>query len=429
MTKPTAAASIQRSMISFPVLFFRRCRRIQILALAFLCLLPFAHGEDVTLTFTVPSARTAPGVTESVWLNALNASSADISWTFPPTIETRVVAAPGLPGLRLELRYGATNAITIPAGSFVRGEYFFTMPSNVAGQVVLEFPKLNANRIVLEVEPVTSIADTTNRVHDSFFRRYLTDAEPMTHEHAFGPAQFFKEHISGYEPLYFIGGSSSPNVKFQISFKYQLLNTYGGLAEACPPLKGFHIAYTQTSLWNLNGGDPAFYDTSYKPELLYLWERVIGGHATNWFRLDLQTGLQHESNGKGGVDEHSLNIGYIQPRLTFGRDDDFQLTLQPRAWVYLGQRYHNDDIADYRGYVDLRATVGWRRGLQLSALGRMGQDGDHRSIQLDLTYPTMRFFGSFSLYLDIQYYRGYGESLLGYNQETDAWRFGFSLFR
>lgn len=59
----------------------------------------------------------------------------------------------------------------------------------------------------------------------------------------------------------------------------------------------------------------------------------------------------------------------------------------------------------------------------------MGQAGDHRSIQLDLTYPTMRFFGSFSLYLDIQYYRGYGESLLGYNQKTDAWRFGFSLFR
>ena len=63
-----------------------------------------------------------------------------------------MVASHGLLGLRLELRYGATNALTIPAGSFVRGEYFFTVPSNVADQVVLEFPKLNANRIVLEVE-------------------------------------------------------------------------------------------------------------------------------------------------------------------------------------------------------------------------------------------------------------------------------------
>ena len=411
-------------------LFFGgRAKQFLALGVFFLLRLPFAHAEDVLLTFTVPSARTTPGVTESIWLNALNASTNAVAWTFPPTIETRVVATPGLPGLRLQLRFGANNAVAIPAGAFVRGEYFFTVPSNVAGQVVLEFPKLNANRIVLEVESSEPSADTTNRVPDSFFRRYVTAAEPATHEPGFGPVEFFKEHISGYEPLYFIGGSSSPNVKFQISFKYQLLNTYGRLAEACPPLKGFHIAYTQTSLWNLNGGDPAFYDTSYKPEILYRWERVIGGQATNWFRLDLQTGLQHESNGKGGDTEHSLNIGYLQPTLTFGRDDNFQLTLQPRAWVYLGQLYHNEDLADYRGYVDLRTTVGWRRGLQLSALGRMGQAGDHRSIQLDLTYPTMRFFGSFSLYLNIQYYRGYGESLLGYNQETDAWRFGFSLFR
>ena len=429
MTKPTAAEFIKGAVISIPDFFFRPGRTIQIIALTVLCLLPVARGEDVLLTFTMPSARTTPGVAESVWLNALNASTNEVAWTFPTTIETRVVATPGLPGLVLEMRYGETNAVVIPAGAFVRREYFFTVPSAVAGQVVLEFPKLNANRIVLEVVPVIPIADTTNRVHDSFFRRYVTDAEPTTHDHSFGPAQFFKEHISGYEPLYFIGGSASPNVKFQISFKYQLLNTYGRLAEFCPPLKGFHIAYTQTSLWNLNGGDPAFYDTSYKPEILYRWERVIGGQATNWFRLDLQTGLQHESNGKGGAGEHSLNEFYVQPTLTFGRDDDFQLTLQPRAWVYLGQLYHNEDLADYRGYVDLRAIAGWRRGLQLSALGRMGQDGDHRSIQLDLTYPTMRFFGSFSLYLDIQYYRGYGESLLGYNQETDAWRFGFSLFR
>ena len=86
-------------------------------------------------------------------------------------------------------------------------------------------------------------------------------------------------------------------------------------------------------------------------------------------------------------------------------------------------------MADYRGYVDLRTILGWRRGLQLSALGRMGKDGNHRSIQLDLTYPTMQFFGSFSLYLDVQYFTGYGESLLGYNQKSEALRVGFSLYR
>ena len=43
----------------------------------------------------------------------------------------------------------------------------------------------------------------------------------------FDPGRFFKEHISGYEPIYFIAGTKSPNAKFQISFMYQLLNEEG----------------------------------------------------------------------------------------------------------------------------------------------------------------------------------------------------------
>lgn len=43
--------------------------------------------------------------------------------------------------------------------------------------------------------------------------------------------------------------------------------------------------------------------------------------------------------------------------------------------------------------------------------------------------PTMRFFGSFSLYLDVQYFTGSGESLLGYNKKSDELRISFALFR
>ncbi|MGA3143572.1 MAG: phospholipase A [Verrucomicrobiota bacterium] len=66
--------------------------------------------------------------------------------------------------------------------------------------------------------------------------------------------------------------------------------------------------------------------------------------------------------------------------------------------------------------------------LALASFARR-QDGNHESLQLDLTYPTMRLFGSFSLYLDVQYFTGYGESLLGYNKKSDELRAGFSLFR
>ncbi|HWH70387.1 MAG TPA: phospholipase A, partial [Candidatus Sulfotelmatobacter sp.] len=260
--------------------------------------------------------------------------------------------------------------------------------------------------------------------------KLLQQAEPTEPDREFEPGRFFKEHISGYEPFYFIAGTESPNAKFQISFKYQLLNNEGPVARHWTALKGFHVAYTQTSLWDWNQASAPFLDSSYKPELLYLWERVVGGQPTNWFRLDLQTGLQHESNGKGGEDSRSLNIAYLRPTLTFGRDDGLQFTFQPRAWVYVGDLSDNPDLPRYRGYADVRAILGWKRGLQLSGLGRLGEDADRGSLQLDLTYPLMTILsGSFSVYLHAQYFTGYGESLLLYNERSSAFRVGFSLYR
>jgi phospholipase A1/A2 len=104
--------------------------------------------------------------------------------------------------------------------------------------------------------------------------------------------------------------------------------------------------------------------------------------------------------------------------------------LQPRVWTYLGDLTDNSDIAEYRGYGDLRAVIGWKRGPQLSAIGRIGKDGDHETLQLDFTYPLMGFFPrSFSLYLHVQYFTGYGESLVRYNQRESSLRAGFSLTR
>lgn len=234
----------------------------------------------------------------------------------------------------------------------------------------------------------------------------------------FDPVDFFKRHISPYEPIYFIAGSQDPNAKFQFGFKYQIADSDYKL------LNGFHFAYTQTSLWDLNSPSSPFFDSSYKPELLYSYDRLLGGANTNWFRLDLQLGAQHESNGKGGVDSRSLNIGYFRPSLTLGYPDQLHFTLQPRVWGYLGDLSDNPDIDAYRGYFDLRAMLTWK-DVQLSAFGRMGNEGQNHSVQIDLTYRVPKT----AVYLDLQYFTGYGESLLQYNQRSDVWRVGIALYR
>lgn len=251
----------------------------------------------------------------------------------------------------------------------------------------------------------------TNLLSDSASAAAQPDA-------AFDPVAFFKRHIFPYEPIYFIAGSKDPNAKFQFGFRYQIADT------DYKWLNGFNFAYTQTSLWDLSAPSSPFFDSSYKPELLYAYERLLGGTATNWYRLDLQVGAQHESNGKGGVDSRSLNIGYFRPTLVLGYPDRLHLTLQPRFWGYLGDLSDNPDIDEYRGYFDLRAMLTYK-DIQFSAIGRMGHEGNHTSTQFDLTYRIPKT----GIYLDVQYFTGYGESLLLYNQRSDVVRVGIALYR
>jgi len=314
--------------------------------------------------------------------------------------------------------------------SFERRAYQLRVPTAVQGHVLVEPVPLGANRVVLDVAPFNPAVAESEPESKTLMQKVIKEAEPVRPGETFDGARFFREHVSAYEPLYFIAGTVSPNAKFQISFKYRLLNNDGPLAQRVPPLTGFHVAYSQTSLWDWNSSSAPFFDSSYRPEVLYLAENLTRAKSNHWFRLDLQGGFQHESNGRAGDDSRSLNIGYLRPRLVFGRQDGVQFILQPRAWFYAGDLSDNPDIEEYRGYADLRAIVGWQRGPQLSAIGRLGKDGNHESLQLDFTYPLMGFFPrSFSLYLHVQYFTGYGESLVRYNERDSAFRAGFALTR
>jgi hypothetical protein len=215
-------------------------------------LVSFPRGQDGTFTFTIASEPVTAGSSVSVWLNALNTSSNEVSWTFPQKIERKIISPQGTFDGSMELRSAESNEVTIVPGAFVRREYLSTVPDSVTGRVVIEFPGLNANRVVLDVEAPAPVAIAPEKETDSVFARFIKEVEPEEPDKGFDPGRFFKEHISGYEPFYFIAGTKSPNGKIQISFAYQLLNNKGWLATNVPALKGFHIAYTQSSLWDWN---------------------------------------------------------------------------------------------------------------------------------------------------------------------------------
>jgi phospholipase A1/A2 len=398
-------------------------------SICFFAVLP-APGAEVRLLFSEPAMEAVAGAEISLSLHALNTTTRDRNWTFPRTISCRFIISNLTNQASLEAEQPAGSPeVTIAPGRFEVRTYRVRVPVSMHGSVWLECADLNVNRVALQVRPPAKEIATAEPESKSRLRKFL-QAEPLRLGETFNAGRFFKEHVSSYEPLYFIAGTESPNAKFQVSFKYRLLNNDGPLATNWPALRGFHVAYTQTSLWDWNSASAPFFDSSYRPEVLYLAENVTRAKSNDWFRLDLQAGFQHESNGRDGFDSRSLNIAYLRPRFVFGKEDRLQLILQPRAWTYIGDLSDNPDIADYRGYVDVRAIVGWQRGPQLSATGRLGKDGDHESLQLDFTYPLMGFFPrSFSLYLHVQYYTGFGESLLRYNERDTSLRAGFSLTR
>ena len=62
---------------------------------------------------------------------------------------------------------------------------------------------------------------------------------------------------------------------------------------------------------------------------------------------------------------------------------------------------------------------------------RAGDGLHHPTAQFDLTYPLHNFFPqvSKSVYIQAQYFAGYGESLLDYDKRTDSLRLGVALWR
>ncbi len=77
----------------------------------------------------------------------------------------------------------------------------------------------------------------------------------------YGLTEFIR-HFAPHEPMYFVGGTQSPNVKFQFSIRYRILTPDGPLATDYPWLKGFNIGYTQRSLWDLTSPSAPVFDTS-----------------------------------------------------------------------------------------------------------------------------------------------------------------------
>jgi phospholipase A1 len=410
-----------------------------------------------TILLTPPADPVQAGSETTILAYYLNDGGEPVKVDAPAELKARAAWAGGNADVTL-VRDADAEAADVQPGAFLRVEYRFVVPQAAPGAMTLALagggaavvnvgevkaiatPATTAATKPAVIAPVVPVRTPSSRdgAEPEFAAPYLGTLPPTPSTTPEGFVEYFAKHFSAYEPVYFLVGNEKPNAKFQISFKYQLFNELASVVKTVPPLGGLHIGYSQTSFWDLKSDSKPFFDNSYRPELMLSYADLLPGLADEddigiLRQLGLQISLQHESNGRDGSESRSINYFYVRPNFTFGdaaRDPrGLFLSVAPRFHVYLDKE-DNPDINDYRGYGDLRLTTGWRTGLQLAAIGRIGADGDKGSLELDLTYPLSALLQSnIDAFLHAQLFTGYGESLLEYNESDTTFRLGFSFIR
>lgn len=204
--------------------------------------------------------------------------------------------------------------------------------------------------------------------------------------------------------------------KFQLSFKTKIAeDLFGDNGD----LWG---AYTQTSRWQMYNGDESrpFRETNYEPELMLVFRNRY--RLAGWNGRMAAIGINHQSNGQGDPQSRSWNriVG------TIGLDrENWALVIRPWWRLPEGTREDNNpDIEDYVGRAD--AMLVWRTGRhEIATLVRHSLRGGERSrgaLQLDWGFPL-----DGPLRGHVQFFHGYGESLIDYNHKATYIGLGISL--
>ncbi len=205
-----------------------------------------------------------------------------------------------------------------------------------------------------------------------------------------------------------------PEVVFQLSFKARLWRDIFG-RDVC-----LWAAYTQRSFWQLYNFDDSspFRETDYEPELLLNFGtryRILGFDGRF-----VQIGFNHQSNGQSEPLSRSWNRLVASAGIERGR-----LSLLLKGWIrFRDPLDDNPGLTHYMGPGELWAYYFIKR----HRLGIMVRDNlnfreNRGAVQVEWSFPMFAMVAGY-----VQYFLGYGESLLDYDHRIHRVGIGF-VFR
>jgi phospholipase A1 len=205
--------------------------------------------------------------------------------------------------------------------------------------------------------------------------------------------------------------------QFQVSLKVPLAV---GLLDDRMDLYG---AYTNRSFWQVYNDEYSepFRETNHEPEL---WAQF----SNDWTFLGITNsvntvGYVHQSNGQSGLLSRSWDRLFAT--VVFERAH-WALAFKPWVWISPDKEDSgNPDIDDYLGHGEVRLVYG-RKGHVFSAMLRNQLESgfDRGATEVSWSFPVFDY-----PYLRgyMQYFYGYGESLIDYNQKVNRIGVGISV--
>ena len=210
--------------------------------------------------------------------------------------------------------------------------------------------------------------------------------------------------------------------EFQISLKYIISE------DIFVKNLDLHTAFTAISWWQAYNSDisSAFRETNYEPELILNYKApwslfgVTVDHSSFSFT--------HQSNGQAGTLSRSWNrliAGFILV------DDNLIWNL--RAWYRIREKEKTDinkpkgddnpDIEDYMGYGELGFLWKINDKNNLNFMFRNNLKSDNKgAIKIGWSFPLSKHIRGY-----VQYFNGYGESLIYYNVKVSRVGIGVQL--
>ncbi|ASP40451.1 phospholipase [Bacterioplanes sanyensis] len=205
---------------------------------------------------------------------------------------------------------------------------------------------------------------------------------------------------------------------FQLSIKYLLAENLLGR------LSTIEVGYTNRSFWQAYNSDISkpFRETNHEPELMFSWQL-----QDHWLE-HVGISLNHQSNGQTSSLSRSWNRVIFEAASIAGKNIWYG-----RAWWRVpeerdGEPFDpsdndNPDIDDYLGHGELYLLHPLKdHTFTMMVRNNFNWSENRGAVEINYSFPLTNRLKGF-----VQYFNGYGESLIDYNVYQERIGFGIKL--